>query len=105
MPNLTHIPTIDREIMEGTFQNVYENRDSGNKIDEIFDEVGNKIALDPDNKSDAVKRIVCILKEVSKASLPDLRMAGAGAFLRGLIGVVLQVSLLLFILLCTKDFV
>ena len=88
--------------MKRTFQEVYDNRENGNKIDNIFDELGNKIAIDPDNKSDAVKRIVCILTEVSKASLPDLRMAGAGAFLRGLIGVVLQVSLP-YALLCIKD--
>ena len=102
MPNLTQIPTIDREIMKRTFQKVYDNRESGNKIDKIFDELENEIAIDPDNKSDAVKRIVCILKEVSKASLPDLRMASVGALVRGLISVVLQVSLP-FALLCTED--
>ena len=88
--------------MKRTLEKVYDNRESGNKIDKIFDELENEIAIDPDNKSDAVKRIVCILKEVSKASLPDLRMAGAGAFLRGLIGVVLQVSLP-YALLYIKD--
>ena len=102
MPNLTQIPTIDREIMKRTFQEVYDNRETGNKIDDIFDELGNKIAIDPDNKSDAVKRIVCILSEVSKACLPDLRMASLGARVRGMIGVILQVSLP-FTLLCTKD--
>ena len=95
-------PTIDREIMKRTFQKVYDNRETGNKIDDIFDELGNKIAIDPDNKSDAVKRIVCILTEVSKACLPDLRMASLGARVRGMIGVILQVSLP-FALLCTKE--
>ena len=88
--------------MKRTFQEVYDNRENGNKIDNIFDELGNKIAIDPDNKSDAVKRIVCILTEVSKACLPDLRMASLGARVRGMIGVILQVSLP-FTLLCTKD--
>ena len=105
MPNLTHVRTIDREIMRRTLEKVYDNRESGNLVDKIFDEVENEIAIDADNKSDAVKRIVIILKEVCKASLPALRMASVGALVRGLIGVVLQVSLLLFILLCTKDFV
>ena len=104
MPNLTHVLTIDREIMRRTLKKVYDNRESGNLVDKIFDEVENEIAIDPDNKSDAVKRIVIILREVCKASLPALRRASVGALVRGLIGVVLQVSLL-FSLLCTKYFV
>ena len=104
MPNLTHVLTIDREIMRRTLKKVYDNRESGNLVDKIFDEVENEIAIDPDNKSDAVKRIVIILKEVCKASLPALRRASVGALVRGLLGVVLQVSLL-FSLLCTKYFV
>ena len=105
MPNSTHVPILDREIIRRTLEKVYNNRESGNLVDKIFDEVENEIAIDPDNKSDAVKRIVIILKEVCKASLPALRRASVGALVRGLLGVVLQVSLLLFISLCTKDFV
>ena len=82
-------------------EKVYDNRESGNLVDEIFDEVENEIAIEPDNKSDAVKRIVFILREVCKASVPALRMASVGALVRAFIGVVLQVSLVL----CTKDFV
>ena len=104
MPNLTHVPILDREITRRTLEKVYNNRESGNLLDQIFDEVENEIAIDPDNKSDAVKRIVIILKEVCKASLPALRRASVGALVRGLIGIVLQVSLL-FSLLCTKYFV
>ena len=88
--------------MRRTFEKVYDNRESGDKIDKIFDELENELAIDSDNKSDAVKSIVCILKEVSKACLPDLRMASVGARVRGMIGVILQVSLP-FTLLRTKD--